>query len=134
MINRVTLVGNLTKDAEEIATTGRSMTKLRMATNSRWRNTDGVFQESVEFHSVVAFGKLAEVAATVCLRGRRVYIEGKLRTRTYDAADGQRRYSTEVVAETLRVLESRPAADDAASDDIFVPTVVSEDTLQPTAG
>ena len=119
MFNRVILVGNLTRDSESIATAGRAMTKMRLATNTHWRNADGVQQESVEFHNVVGFGRLAETAALYCLRGHRILVEGRLRTRQYDGADGARRYSTEVVAESLHLLNARPAADEtvAASDD-----------------
>ena len=116
MINRVILVGNLTRDAE--ATTGRSttLTRMRIATNSVWRDGDGNRQENAEFHSVVAFGKLADVCATYCLKGRRVYIEGRLRTREYDGTDGLRRYNTEIVAETMKLLDRPHAGDDTGGD------------------
>jgi single-strand DNA-binding protein len=111
MINRVILLGNLTRDAE--ATTGPSTTlaRLRIATNAVWRDADGNRQESAEFHNVVAFGKLGEICASYCLKGRRVYIEGRLRTREYEGGDGLRRHSTEIIAETMKLLD-RPRTDD----------------------
>jgi single-strand DNA-binding protein len=114
MINRVILLGNLTRDAE--ATTGPATTlaRLRIATNTVWRDAEGNRQESAEFHNVVAFGKLGEICASYCLKGRRVYIEGRLRTREYDGGDGLRRHSTEIIAETMKLLD-RPRTDDDAT-------------------
>jgi single-strand DNA-binding protein len=116
MINRVILLGNLTRDAE--ATTGPATTlaRLRIATNTVWRDAEGNRQESAEFHNVVAFGKLGEICASYCLKGRRVYIEGRLRTREYDGSDGLRRHTTEIVAETMKLLD-RPRTDDSAPHD-----------------
>jgi single-strand DNA-binding protein len=109
MINRVILVGNLTRDAESTSGPATTLTRMRIATNTAWRDADGARQESAEFHNVVAFGKLGEVCASYCLKGRRVYIEGRLRTREYDGSDGLRRHSTEIVAETMRLLDRPPS-------------------------
>ena len=116
MINRVILVGNLTKDAEAIDSSGKAMTRMRIATNQQWKDADGNKQEAAEFHSVISFGRLAEVCALYCSKGRRVYIEGKLRTRDYDGADGLRRSVTEIVAETVKLLQARSRPDDAAAE------------------
>jgi single-strand DNA-binding protein len=117
MINRVILLGNLTRDAE--ATTGPSTTlaRLRIATNAVWRDAEGNRQESAEFHNVVAFGKLGEICASYCLKGRRVYIEGRLRTREYEGGDGLRRHSTEIIAETMKLLDRPRTEDDASHHD-----------------
>ena len=109
MINRVILVGNLTRDAEAVPTSGKAMTRMRVATSSQWTDGEGNKQESAEFHSVVSFGRLAEVCALYCSKGRRVYIEGKLRTRDYEGSDGVRRYTTEIVAGIVKLLQPRPA-------------------------
>ncbi|MGI8848140.1 MAG: single-stranded DNA-binding protein [Candidatus Dormibacteria bacterium] len=116
MINRVILVGNMTKDSESVSTSGKALTKLRLATNSVWRDGDGNRQESSEFHSVVTFGRLAEICAEYCTRGRRVYVEGRLRTHEYTGQDGLRRYSTEIVAETVKLLQPRPVSAGAGAD------------------
>lgn len=107
MINKVILVGNLTADAENLSKTGTAFTKMRIATNQTWRDSDGNRQESSEFHSVIAFGKLAEICTEYAQKGRRVYVEGKLRTREYTGNDGLKRYSTEIVADTVRMLDSK---------------------------
>jgi len=116
VINRVILVGNLTRDAESTSGPSTTLTRMRLATNAVWRDGDGNRQESAEFHSVVAFGKLAEICAQYCLKGRRVYIEGRLRAREYDGSDGLRRHSTEVVAETMKLLDRPPSGLPASSD------------------
>lgn len=104
---------NLTRDAQAITTNGKAMTKLSLATNSSWRDTEGNVEESSEFHAVVCVGRIAEVAALHCHKGRRVYVEGRLRTRQYAADDGGRRFTTEVIADTVRLLEPRRAAAEA---------------------
>lgn len=109
MINRVILVGNLTRDAEATSGPSTTLARMRIATNSVWRDAAGDRQESAEFHNVVAFGKLGEICAGYCLKGRRVYIEGRLRTREYEGNDGLRRHTTEIVAETMKLLDRAPA-------------------------
>ena len=74
---------------------------------SSWRDAEGNRQESTEYHSVVAFGRTAEICAEHCVRGKRVYIDGRLRTREYDGSDGLRRTTTEIVAEAVRLLDRR---------------------------
>jgi single-strand DNA-binding protein len=108
MVNRVILVGNMTKDAEQIATSGKAMTRMRVATNQHWKDaTTGENRESAEFHNIVCFGRLAETCASYCSKGRRVYVEGRLRTRDYEGSDGVRKYTTEIVADTVKLLQPR---------------------------
>jgi single-strand DNA-binding protein len=116
MVNRVILIGNLTKDAESLPSSGKPMTRMRLATNSTWRDTQGNRQEETEYHAVICFGRLAEVCALYCTRGRRVYVEGKLRTRDYTGSDGLRRFSTEVVAESVKLLTARRPSEDLATE------------------
>ena len=116
MINRVILVGNLTRDAESTTGPATTLARMRIATNTAWRDAEGTRQESAEFHNVVAFGKLGEICASYCLKGRRVYIEGRLRTREYDGSDGLRRHSTEIVAETMKLLDRPPSGDEERVD------------------
>jgi single-strand DNA-binding protein len=104
MVNRVTLVGHCTRETVKIATQGRAMARMRLATNNVWRDAAGERQESAEFHSIVLFDRLAEVAVQYCAKGRAVYIEGRLRTRDYTDGDGNRRFSTEVIAESVKLL------------------------------
>ena len=109
MVNRVFLVGNLTRDAESIAAKS-PMTRMRVATNSVSRDADGNLKEYSEFHTVIAFGRLAEICAAYCVKGRRIAVEGKLRTRDYEDQSGVRKYVTEVVADSMKLLDRRDGA------------------------
>jgi len=83
------------------------MTRMRLATNSVWRDANGNRQEQAEYHTVISFGRLAEICAAYCVKGRRIFVEGKLRYREYDASDGQRKVATEIVADVVRLLDRR---------------------------
>jgi single-strand DNA-binding protein len=116
MINRVTIVGRLTRDPEVHATTsGGKLSNLRIVTDEYRRDAEGKGQEDVQYHSVVAFGRLGEVCADYLRKGRLVYIEGKLRTREWDGKDGIHRYTTEIIADTMKMLSPKPN-DEADSD------------------
>jgi len=104
MVNEVTLIGRLTRDAEAVSTNGKPMTKMRMATNSRWKNAAGESRESAEFHNVIAFGRLAEICSAYCTKGRLLYIRGRMRTNSYEDAEGKKRYSTEVIASSVNLM------------------------------
>lgn len=120
MINRVTLVGNLGQDPEIKSTpSGQSVAQLRVATTSTYKDREGNRQEATEWHTVVVWGKQAEACGKYLTKGRQVYVEGRLATRKWTDKDGKDRYSTEVVAETVRFLggggdrdKAAPAADD----------------------
>jgi single-strand DNA-binding protein len=103
MVNRVFLIGNLTADPEVKATQkGMNVAKLRLATNTYMgKAEDGKRKEQTEFHSLVAFGKLAEFAGTYLKKGRPIFAEGRLHTSSWDDA-GQKRYKTEVVVDEIK--------------------------------
>ena len=113
MINKTLLIGNLTRDSEPLTSTRGPITRMRLATNRVWRDASGERQESTEYHTLVAFGRLAEVCALYGTRGKRLYVEGHLRTREYDGADGVHRVTTEVVVDSMRLLSRRDAATEA---------------------
>jgi len=124
-INKVMLLGNLTKDPEKRAIQGgSSVTTFSMATNRKWKNNSGEMQEEVQFHNIVAWGKLADVVAEYCSKGQPIIIEGRIVTRNYEAKDGTKRYVTEIVASEVNLLPSgkqkeKPAAGGEISiDDI----------------
>jgi single-strand DNA-binding protein len=111
MINRVTLVGRLTRDPEmHSSAKGTLVAKLRLATNEYARDDEGNRQDSVEYHSAVAFGKLAGVCKEFVTRGKLLYLEGRLRTREWEGKDGFRRYTTEIVVDILQMLSPRAGA------------------------
>ena len=105
-INRVTLIGTLGRDPEVRFTAGGSaVANLRVATNESWKDKQtGEKKEATEWHSVVLFGKLGEIAGEYLKKGRTVYIEGRLQTRKYQDKEGVERYSTEIVASDMQML------------------------------
>lgn len=114
-INKVILVGNLGADPETRYTAnGAAVTNIRIATSESWRDKQsGEMQERTEWHRVVFFGRLAEIAGEYLSKGRQVYVEGSLRTRKWQGQDGQDRYTTEVVADEMQMLGGR--GDDAGA-------------------
>lgn len=105
-LNRATILGRLTRDPEVRNTpSGQSVSTIGIATNRVWTDNGGVRQERVEFHDVVLWGKLAEIAGQYLSKGRRVYAEGRLQTRDWVGQDGVKRYKTEIVATNLIMLD-----------------------------
>lgn len=108
MVNKVTLIGHLGRDPEvRHLENGASIAKLNIATNENYKDKDGNWQDRTEWHAVIAWRYLAERAEKTLKKGSLVYIEGKLTTRKWQDADGKDRWTTEVVANTLRALDRR---------------------------
>ena len=108
-VNKVILVGNLGADPEtKYLPSGDAVTNIRVATTDRWKDkTSGEMKEATEWHRIAFFGRLAEIAGEYLKKGSQVYIEGRLRTRKWQDKEGQDRYSTEIVADTMQMLGSR---------------------------
>lgn len=108
-INKVILVGNLGADPEtRYMPSGGAVTNLRLATSESWKDKQsGEMQERTEWHRVVLFNRLGEVAAEYLRKGSQVYIEGQIRTRKWQGNDGQDRYTTEIVASEMQMLGGR---------------------------
>lgn len=108
-LNRAQLIGNLTRDPETRTTTnGQTVTSFGVATSSQWKDASGQKQERVEFHNVVAWGKLAEICQQYLGKGRKVFVEGRLQTREWQAQDGAKKNRTEIVAENMIMLDKAP--------------------------
>ena len=108
MINKVILIGNLGDDPTVRYTqSGTAVASFRVATTERWKGQDGQMQEQTEWHSIVAWKRLAEICGEYLTKGSRVYIEGKLQTRKWEDQDGNARYTTEVVAREMKMLSAR---------------------------
>jgi single-strand DNA-binding protein len=104
-VNKVILIGNLGKDPEVKRTSsGTAVADFSMATSSNSKDKDGKWQERTEWHRVVLWDRLAEVAEKYLKKGRSVYIEGRLQTRSWEDKQGQKRYTTEIVASDLVLL------------------------------
>ena len=119
-INKVTLIGNLGADPETRHTpSGSAVTNIRVATSESWKDKQtGERQERTEWHQVVIWNRLGEVAGEYLRKGSKVYIEGSLRTRKWQGQDGQDRYTTEIVASDMQMLDSRGGDQEAQGDDI----------------
>ena len=108
-LNKVMLIGNLTRDPElRYTPSGTAVCSFRLATNRSWSPADGgERKEETEFHRIVAWSKLAELCSQLLTKGRKVYVEGRLQTRSWETPEGDKRFATEVVAEDMVVLDSR---------------------------
>lgn len=127
-INKVILVGNLGQDPEVKYTAGgAAVTTLSLATSESWKDKDtGTDQEKTEWHRVVLWRRLAEIAGEYLKKGSKVYIEGQLQTRKWEQ-DGQTRYTTEVIGRDMQFLDSRGGTSENSSYENSNPDMVSQD-------
>ena len=129
-LNKVLLIGNLGKDPElSYTASGIAVAKFSIATNERWKDTDGNVQERTEWHNIIAWRKLAEICGQYLKKGSKVYLEGKLQTRSWDDKNtGAKRYATEVIADDLIMLDGKGAPMDpgAGSHATEEPAVASQ--------
>lgn len=108
-LNRAMIIGNLTRDPETRTTaSGQTVTSFGVATSSQWKDASGQKQERVEYHNIVAWGKLAEICQQYLGKGRKVYVEGRLQTREWQGQDGVKKNRTEIVAENMIMLDRAP--------------------------
>lgn len=118
-LNKVTLIGNLTRDPElRYTPQGTAVCTFGVATNRQWTVESGEKKEDVEFHRVVAWNKLAEICAQLLAKGRKVYVEGRLQTRSWTGDDNVKRYQTEIVISEMILLDSRGGGVEEESFDI----------------
>jgi single-strand DNA-binding protein len=117
-INKVILVGNLGADPDtRYMPSGKAVTNIRVATSESWKDKQtGDMQERTEWHSIVMYDKLGEIAAEYLRKGSQVYIEGKIRTRKWQDKEGKDRYTTEVIADQMQMLGGRGGGGGASSE------------------
>lgn len=107
-LNKVQLIGNLTREPEMRYTTGGTpVVTFGVATNKSWKDQEGNVKENAEFHNIVAWSKMAEICQQLLAKGMKVYIEGSLTTRSWEAEDGSTRYKTEVRVDDMILLDSK---------------------------
>jgi single-strand DNA-binding protein len=110
MLNKVMLIGNLGRDPEvRSLPSGQPVANFTLATSRRWKDRDGNRQEQTEWHNIVCFGKQAEIAGQYLTKGKQVYVEGRLQTRSWER-DGQKHFRTEIVCDNFQMLGSRGGA------------------------
>ena len=109
MLNKVMLIGNLGRDPELRSTTsGNPVANFSIATNRRWRDRDGNRREETEWHNIVCFGRQAEVAGQYLRKGRQIFVEGRIQTRSWDdKQSGEKKYRTEIICENFQMLGQR---------------------------
>lgn len=132
-LNKVMLIGNLTRDPEMRYTPqGAAVCTFGLATNRQWTTESGEKKEDVEFHNVVAWNKLAEICAQLLKKGRKIYVEGRLATRSWQGQDGAQKQRTEVVISDMVILDKKM---DEPGTDVEIPEpepqVVEKSTKKP---
>jgi single-strand DNA-binding protein len=104
-VNKAILIGNLGRDPEVRTTTsGQRVANFTLATSRQWTGQDGQRQEKTEWHSIVVWGKLAEICEKYLVKGKQVYIEGRIETRSWQDKEGQTKYKTEIIADQMTML------------------------------
>lgn len=133
-LNKALLIGNMTRDPELRSTSsGQSVATFGLATNRVWKdNSTGERKEAVEFHNIVMWGRLAEIAGQYLRKGSKIFIEGRLQTRNWQDQSGNKRYSTEIIAENMQMLDRKPQGA-SPFQPAATPAVQSQKTQQPVA-
>ena len=116
-LNKVMLIGNVGKDPDvNFTPSGVKVCQFRMATSESWKDKDGALQEQTDWHTIVAWRGLADVVERLVHKGTRVYVEGKIRSRSYDDREGNKKYVTEIVSDNILLLDAR-RSDNGSSHD-----------------
>ena len=108
MVNRALLIGRLGADPEVRYTPdGAMVTSFRLATDEQWKDKAGEKVQKTEWHRIVTFGKLAEICGNYLSKGKMVFVEGRIQTRSWEDKEGNKRYTTEIIATDMRMLDSK---------------------------
>ena len=119
MVNKAILIGRLGKDPEVRYTPdGAMVTNFNLATDEQWKDKNGEKVQKTEWHRIVAFGKLAEICGNYLVKGKLIFVEGRIQTRSLEDKEGVKRYTTEIVANNMQMLDSKGQnkADESSSD------------------
>lgn len=123
-LNKAFIIGNLTRDPEvRTLPSGQSVTTFSIATNRMWNDKQGQKQKQTEFHNIVTFGRLAEIAGQYLSKGKMVLIEGRIQTRSWDSQDGSKKWRTEIIAEAMQL---GPRIGSGSSDDSAGPAATHQ--------
>ncbi len=126
-LNRVQLIGNLTRDPElRYTPNGTAVCSFSIATNRSWTTDNGEKKEEVDFHRIVAWNKLAELCSQFLIKGRKVYVEGRLTTRSWTGQDGAQKQTTEIIISDMILLDSRRNGEATASEEFHEEPVIQE--------
>ena len=134
-VNKVILVGNLGADPEiRYTPSGTAVANFSLATKDRWTNKDGEKDERTEWHRIVAWARLGEICGEYLKKGSQIYIEGRLQTRSWEDRDGNKRYTTEIIAQVMQMLGSarRDSGEAGSVEERYpdeVPVSIPEDDI-----
>ncbi len=132
-VNKVMLIGNLGRDPEiRYTTSGQAVANFTLATTEKYTNKAGDKQEDTEWHRIVAWGRLAEICGEYLTKGRMVYIEGSIRTRSWEDKEGNTKWTTEIIARNMQMLGSsggRPESSSTADEKIPADFDIEEDSF-----
>lgn len=132
-LNKAMVIGRLTRDVELRQTAnGQNVASFGLATNRAFKDASGTKQERVEYHNVVAWGKLAEICNQYLGKGRRIYIEGRLQTSDWEGQDGVKRYKTEIIADNMIMLDG-PSQNSGSGSPSVVPDPQNPPAAEPKA-
>ncbi len=131
-LNRATILGNVTRDPEtRTTTTGQTVVSFSIATSRRWKDqASGELKEATEFHNCVAWAKLAQTIGSYVHKGSKVYLEGRIQTRSWDDPTGVKKYRTEIVADSIILLDKKGVVP-AGTPSVSAPTAPADTTAQP---
>jgi len=130
-LNKVTLIGNLTRDPElRYTPQGTAVCTFGLATNRQWVTESGEKKEDAEFHKLVAWNKLAEICSQLLTKGRKVYVEGRLQTRNWTGQDGAQRTTTEIVINDVIILDNKRDGSASVADEFDVPENLGEEVQE----
>ncbi len=128
-VNKVILIGRLGADPDlRYTPSGNAVATLSLATDEVWKDRDGNMQERTEWHRVILWGKQAETANEYLKKGRKIYVEGRLQTRSWEDKDGVKRYTTEIIAQRMQFMDAKGTTDQGAG---AVPPIPEEDAPEP---
>ncbi|MDP3970743.1 MAG: single-stranded DNA-binding protein [bacterium] len=130
-LNKVMIIGRITKDPEvRTITSGQTVASFSIATNRQWKDQSGQKQEKAEFHNVVAWRKLAEIIQQYVKKGSKIYIEGRLETRSWDDPQGVKKYRTEIVADNMIMLDSKGSVANTGGGSVPAPSIAPEPAVE----
>lgn len=119
-LNKVMLIGNVGKDPElKFTPSGIPVTSFRLATTESWREKDGSLQEHTDWHTIVAWRGLAEIITKLVKRGSKIYVEGRLQSRSFEDKNGNKKYVVEVLADNMLILETKKSKDSEQGNNSF---------------
>ena len=132
-LNKVLLIGHLGADPEirYLPKSGKAVANFRIATNEVWTDPEGRQQERTEWHRIVAFGRLAEFCGEYLAKGKQVYVEGRLRTREWTDQNGQRRFTTEIIARSIILLGAKGEAPVGEEEEVVYEPIEQEEEDVP---